>query len=444
MKKEIIKQEKKKEKTQNKRIEEEKNKEKIIESVIPSSEIPSKPTKTLKKSKKPSKKQKNSPFGSRYRFERIKGKGTYGTVEEYYDTKKNEKIAIKRSTTLNHQKKLRFILREIKILSKLQHEKILKLKYIICHPNPKTGFNISLVTNVWPVDLRKIIKYSKNDLTDDHIKFLTYQILWGLHYLHSQNILHRDLKPSNILTNEDCEIVICDFGFARQIKADFRLTEYVVTRFYRAPEVVLSTKKYNKAVDMWSFGCILYELIEGKPLFPAKNYTKLIELFVRNLGTPGDEVQKNIDPIKLKFIKTLPYSEPKRVSEFLGMVYKNKEALDLLDKCLLFDPEKRCTAEEALRHEYFKEYFDQKHLDFQDVDIDFGFDFPEKEGVFDVEELKRLVIREINEINGECGEECYFFEDGVLTAVTAEEFLKVNRDLPENFKLNPMKKVKDK
>ena len=408
--------------------------------------IPKKDKKPELKGEKIEKPLKISQFGTRYKFERIKGKGTYGTVEEYYDTIKKEKIAIKKVSALNHEKKIRFILREIKILAKLSHENILKLKYVICKPNTKTNFDVNLVTTVWPVDLRKIIKYSKKDLTDDHIKFLTYQILWGLYYLHFQSILHRDLKPSNILTNEDCGVAICDFGFARQIKADFRLTEYVVTRFYRAPEVVLSTKKYNKAVDVWSFGCILYELIEGKPLFPAKNYTKLIELFVRNLGTPDYEVQKNIDPIKLKLIKTLPYSEPKTISSFLGMTYENKEALDLLDKCLIFDPKKRFTAEEALKHPYFKEYFDEKHLVLKEVDINFDFDIPDpnNKDKFNLDHLKELLLIEINEINSKCGEECYLLENGEFKSITANQYIKKNQNLPENFKLKPMKKLKTK
>mmetsp|Transcript_39479 Transcript_39479/g.63283 ORF Transcript_39479/g.63283 Transcript_39479/m.63283 type:complete len:117 (+) Transcript_39479:602-952(+) len=95
-------------------------------------------------------------------------------------------------------------------------------------------------------DLHKII-YSKNKLTDDHIQYFIYQILRGLKYIHSANVIHRDLKPSNILLNGNCDLKICDFGLARGVDdSDFKLTEYVVTRWYRAPEVMCSCQEYDK------------------------------------------------------------------------------------------------------------------------------------------------------------------------------------------------------
>jgi len=113
------------------------------------------------------------------------------------------------------------------------------------------------------VDLNTLIKKSKDELTDDHIQYIMYQIFRAMKYVHSAEVIHRDIKPSNILANESCDIRICDFGFARGEADD--LTEYVVTRFYRAPEVMLSNQKYSTAVDIWSIGCSFFELITGKP-----------------------------------------------------------------------------------------------------------------------------------------------------------------------------------
>jgi len=134
------------------------------------------------------------------------------------------------------------------------------------------------------VDLNTLIRKTKDELTDDHIQYIMYQIFRSMKFLHSGGVIHRDIKPSNILANESCDIRICDFGFARDNGAEqmnAELTEYVVTRFYRAPEVMLSSQKYTTAVDIWSVGCSFYELITGKPLFHAKNYLDLVKMMVK-------------------------------------------------------------------------------------------------------------------------------------------------------------------
>jgi len=134
--------------------------------------------------------------------------------------------------------------------------------------------DIYVVSDLMETDLAAIIK-SKQALTDDHIQFFLYQILRGLKYMHSAGVLHRDLKPRNLLVNTNCDLKICDFGLAR---ADIPLlnshsvvfTDYIMTRWYRAPEVLLSWKKYTKAIDVWSVGCILAEMMMRKPLFPGQ------------------------------------------------------------------------------------------------------------------------------------------------------------------------------
>ncbi len=139
-------------------------------------------------------------------------------------------------------------------------------------------------------DLYKIIK-SNQELSDDHYKFIIYQIFRALLFLHSANIVHRDIKPSNILINEDCIIKLCDFGLSRNIKDGDRLnlTEYVVTRYYRAPEVMLCSHQYSKSIDVWSAGCTFAELISKTYLFPGDNYLSQIKLIIETLGTPSDE-----------------------------------------------------------------------------------------------------------------------------------------------------------
>lgn len=139
-------------------------------------------------------------------------------------------------------------------------------------------------------DLYKIIK-SNQQLSDDHYKFIIYQIFRALLYLHSANIIHRDIKPSNILINEDCIIKLCDFGLSRNLREgeQLSLTEYVVTRFYRAPEVMLCSHQYSKSIDIWSAGCSFAELLTRSYLFPGDNYLNQIKLIVETLGSPSEE-----------------------------------------------------------------------------------------------------------------------------------------------------------
>lgn len=140
-------------------------------------------------------------------------------------------------------------------------------------------------------DLNRIIR-SNQELSDEHYKFIIYQILRAVLYLHSADIIHRDLKPSNILINEDCTVKICDFGLGRQLKFQDQssslpdLTEYVVTRYYRAPEVMLCSHHYTKAVDIWSIGCSIAELFSRSFLFQGENYLQQIKLIINKLGTP--------------------------------------------------------------------------------------------------------------------------------------------------------------
>lgn len=186
-----------------------------------------------------------------------------------------------------------------------------------------------------------------------------YQALRGLKCIHSANVIHRDLKPSNLLVNSDCALKICDFGLARGIMQDNdpknaptgELTEYVVTRWYRAPEIMLACRKYEKAIDIWALGCIFAELLGRKPLFPGDNYIHQLKLIVDVLGNPIEEDTKFITSEKaLKFINGLP---KKAANNFQTMFPKaNPLAIDLLTKMLTFNPSKRYTVIDCLNHPY--------------------------------------------------------------------------------------------
>ncbi|XP_060161992.1 mitogen-activated protein kinase 11 isoform X2 [Globicephala melas] len=174
-------------------------------------------------------------------------------------------------------------------------------------------------------------------------------------YIHSAGIIHRDLKPSNLAVNEDCELRILDFGLARQ--ADEEMTGYVATRWYRAPEIMLNWMHYNQTVDIWSVGCIMAELLQGKALFPGNDYIDQLKRIMEVVGTPSPEVLAKISSEHARtYIQSLPHMPQKDLrSIFRGA---NPLAVDLLGRMLVLDSDQRVSAAEALAHAYFSQYHD--------------------------------------------------------------------------------------
>ncbi|PHT98855.1 Mitogen-activated protein kinase -like protein NTF3, partial [Capsicum chinense] len=206
------------------------------------------------------------------------GRGAYGIVCSSVNRETNEKVAIKKINNAfeNRVDALR-TLRELKLLRHLRHENIVK---------------------------------SSQTLTNDHCQYFLFQLLRGLKYLHSANILHRDLKPGNLLINANCDLKICDFGLARTSSGkDQFMTEYVVTRWYRAPELLLCCDNYGTSIDVWSVGCIFAELLGRKPVFPGTECLNQLKLIINILGSQREEDLEFIDnPKARKYIKSLPYS----------------------------------------------------------------------------------------------------------------------------------------
>lgn len=244
----------------------------------------------------------------RYSMIRTIGSGAYGVVISALDAKSNQNVAIKMvPKAFSDEIDAKRILREIKLLKHFRHDNIVSLIDMM-PPNVQflEDFNdVYLVTDLMETDLHRII-YSKQKLSMDHAQYFIYQVLRGLKYIHSCRVLHRDLKPSNLLVNSNCDLKICDFGLARGIRRDpndtgtsgadstsdpMLLTEYVVTRWYRAPEIMLACHEYSYPIDMWSVGCIFAELILRKPYFPGDDYIdqvrmmKKFSLHYHNYGT---------------------------------------------------------------------------------------------------------------------------------------------------------------
>jgi len=284
--------------------------------------------------------------------ERI-GHGAYGTVVSAVDLKSNDLVAIKKmENVFEHRSLAKRSLRELKLCRFYRHENIMGCRRVM---RPRKNFNnIYVVSELMETDLACVIR-SPQELTDEHCQFFIYQVLRGLKYIHSVNVIHRDLKPRNLLVNSNCDLKICDFGLARLDDLDNNdrcvMSNYIATRWYRAPEVILSKKRYTKAVDMWSVGCILGELVGRKPMFPGRDTFHQMSLIIGILGTP--DLPTEPDEETKDFVSRVP----KKARIPLNKVFPsaNKHALDLIEKLLTFDPEQRITVEEALRHPYLQE-----------------------------------------------------------------------------------------
>ncbi|KAK6127656.1 hypothetical protein DH2020_038606 [Rehmannia glutinosa] len=295
--------------------------------------------------------------GSRYQVQEVVGKGSYGVVGSAIDTHTGERVAIKKiNDVFEHVSDATRILREIKLLRLLRHPDIVEIKHIMLPPSRREFRDIYVVFELMESDLHQVIK-ANDDLTPEHYQFFLYQLLRGLKYIHTANVFHRDLKPKNILANADCKLKICDFGLARVSFNDapsaIFWTDYVATRWYRAPELCGSFfSKYTPAIDIWSIGCIFAEMLTGKPLFPGKNVVHQLDLMTDLLGTPPPE-----SIARIRNEKARRYLSSMRKKQPVPFVQKfpnaDPLALHLLEKLLAFDPKDRPTAEEALADPYF-------------------------------------------------------------------------------------------
>ncbi|KAG8720461.1 MAP kinase Pmk1 [Ceratobasidium sp. 394] len=342
----------------------------------------------------------NFNVGSHYQVLDVIGEGAYGVVVSAVHVPSQRKVAIKKITPFDHSMFCLRTLREIKLLRHFQHENIISILDLLKPASLEDFKEVYLVQELMETDMHRVIR--TQELSDDHCQYFIYQTLRALKALHSANVLHRDLKPSNLLLNANCDLKLCDFGLARSAlpppssaanDASTFMTEYVATRWYRAPEVMLTFKEYTRAIDIWSVGCVLAEMLSGKPLFPGRDYHHQLSLILEVLGTPSlDDFYAINSARSREYIRALPFRKKKNFSQLFPNA--NPLAVDLLEKCLTFNPKRRIDVVQALAHPYLEPYHDADDepeappLDASFFDFDNGVELSK-------EQLKVMIYEEV-------------------------------------------------
>lgn len=285
------------------------------------------------------------------------GKGAYGIVWKAEERQSRTIVALKKVLgAFNNDVDAQRTYREVYILQSINHKNIVKL--INVH-KAKNEYDLYLVFEYMHTDLYHVI-YEGGILNDDHKVFICFQLFSTLLYLESLRVVHRDLKPANILIDSNCTMKLADFGLARTVEQNQGLegpvmTEYVATKLYRAPEVMLGAKAYSFPVDIWSIGCIIAEMFMERPvvLMQAQNIVEQLQRYFNIFGKPSDEDLDSI-PISraLEILKAISPTEKLPLHKVIGR--NDKDMLDLVTSCLAFNPKKRITPTQAIEHSFFK------------------------------------------------------------------------------------------
>lgn len=283
---------------------------------------------------------------NRYTTIRQLGDGTYGSVILGRSLESGELVAIKKMKRKFYSWEECMNLREVKSLKKLNHANVIKLKEVI-----RENDHLYFIFEYMKENLYQLMKDRTRLFPESAVRNIMFQILQGLAFIHKHGFFHRDMKPENLLCMGPELVKIADFGLAREIRSRPPYTDYVSTRWYRAPEVLLRSTSYSSPIDQWAIGCIMAELYTLRPLFPGSSEVDTIFKICQVLGTP----KKNDWPEGYQLASAMNFRWPQCVPSNLKTLIPNAspEAIHLMTDLLQWDPKKRPASAQALRYSYF-------------------------------------------------------------------------------------------
>ncbi|KAL5017947.1 hypothetical protein ScPMuIL_003669 [Solemya velum] len=339
----------------------------------------------------------------RYQNLRPIGSGAQGFVCAAQDIVSGHSIAIKKlSRPFQNGTHAKRAYREFVLMKLVNHKNIIGLLNAFTPQKSLEEFqDVYLVMELMDANLCQVIQM---ELDHERMSYLLYQMLCGIKHLHAAGIIHRDLKPSNIVVKSDCTLKILDFGLARTAGTGFMMTPYVVTRYYRAPEVILGMG-YKENVDIWSVGCIMAELIRGSVMFPGSDHIDQWNKIIEQLGTPSQEFMNRLQPTVRNYVENRPkyagYSFDKLFPDVLFPPDSTEHsglqasmARDLLSRMLVIDPERRISVDDALMHAYINVWYDETEVH---APAPAAYDLTVDEKEHSVDEWKELIYNEVME-----------------------------------------------
>ena len=287
---------------------------------------------------------------NKYEVIGVVGEGAYGIVYKCKNKETGKYVAIKKFKEVGDELVKKTMKRELKMLQRLHHPNVVEFQDAF-----RRKGNLFLVFEFVDKNLLELLQEHPNGLDPNLIRHLIYQLCKSIKYLHEQNIIHRDIKPENLLITDKMESKLCDFGFARLVsETNEKLTDYVATRWYRAPELLLSQGNYGKEVDYWAIGCIMGELVDGNPLFPGENELDQIHCIQKVLGNLTDKQEEMFYNTPIFNGKSLLNVTKPETLEKRYMGKFSKKAISFMKGLLALDPKKRLNGNTVFKHAYFE------------------------------------------------------------------------------------------